>query len=145
MTSFTIIGLGKMGGNMARRLVRGGVRPALFDQDAALTAALSQELNCVAAQSPTEAVTQLTGPRIVWLMLPSGATSGKTQSYSEIAATIGKPKAARAVGSACGANPIPVLIPCHRVLAANKKLGGFSGGLNWKRALLKREGIAPED
>ena len=73
MTSFTIIGLGKMGGNMARRLVRGGVRPVLFDQDAALTAALSQELNCVAAQSPTEAVTQLTGSRIVWLMLPSGA------------------------------------------------------------------------
>ena len=72
MTSFALIGLGKMGGNMARRLVRGGVRPVLFDQDAALTAALALELGCIAAQSPAEAVTQLTGPRVVWLMLPSG-------------------------------------------------------------------------
>ena len=66
---------------------------------------------------------------------------GKTKSYGEIAAAIGRPKAVRAVGGACGANPVPVLVPCHRVLAANKKLGGFSGGLDWKRSLLKREGI----
>jgi O-6-methylguanine DNA methyltransferase len=68
-------------------------------------------------------------------------SSGKTKSYGEIAQVIGKPKAVRAVGGACGANPIPVLVPCHRVLAANKKLGGFSGGLDWKRSLLKRERI----
>jgi methylated-DNA-[protein]-cysteine S-methyltransferase len=67
---------------------------------------------------------------------------GQTQSYGEIARAIGKPKAVRAVGGACGANPIPVLVPCHRVLAANRKLGGFSGGLNWKRTLLAREGVA---
>ena len=66
---------------------------------------------------------------------------GKTKSYGEIAAAIGKPKAVRAVGGACGANPVPVLVPCHRVLAANQKLGGFSGGLDWKSSLLKREGI----
>jgi AraC family transcriptional regulator of adaptative response/methylated-DNA-[protein]-cysteine methyltransferase len=66
---------------------------------------------------------------------------GKTKSYGEIARAIGKPKAVRAVGGACGANPVPVLVPCHRVLAANQKLGGFSGGLDWKRSLLKREGI----
>jgi O-6-methylguanine DNA methyltransferase len=66
---------------------------------------------------------------------------GKTKSYGEIARAIGKPKAVRAVGGACGANPVPVLVPCHRVLAANKKLGGFSGGLDWKRSLLAREGI----
>jgi O-6-methylguanine DNA methyltransferase len=66
---------------------------------------------------------------------------GQTKSYGEIARAIGRPKAVRAVGSACGANPIPVLVPCHRVLAANKKLGGFSGGLNRKRELLTREGI----
>ena len=65
---------------------------------------------------------------------------GKTKSYGEIAAAIGRPRAVRAVGGACGANPIPVLVPCHRALAANKKLGGFSGGLDWKRSLLKREG-----
>jgi len=45
------------------------------------------------------------------------------------------------VGGACGTNPIPVLIPCHRVLAANQKLGGFSGGLEWKRTLLARESV----
>ena len=66
---------------------------------------------------------------------------GKTRSYGEIARSIGKPKAVRAVGGACGANPIPVLVPCHRVLAANRKLGGFSGGLKWKRTLLAREGV----
>jgi len=66
---------------------------------------------------------------------------GKTKSYGEIAEAIGKPKAVRAVGGACGANPIPVLVPCHRVLAANKKIGGFSSGLDWKRRLLAKEGI----
>lgn len=64
---------------------------------------------------------------------------GTTRSYAEIAAAIGKPKATRAVGGACGANPIPLLVPCHRVLAANQKIGGFSGGLEWKRLLLGRE------
>jgi O-6-methylguanine DNA methyltransferase len=66
---------------------------------------------------------------------------GKTKSYGEIAAVIGRPLAVRAVGGACGANPIPVLVPCHRVLAANKKIGGFSGGLDWKRRLLEVEGV----
>ena len=66
---------------------------------------------------------------------------GKTKSYGEIASAIGRPKAGRAVGGACGANPVPVLVPCHRVLAANKKLGGFSSGLDWKRSLLAREGV----
>ncbi len=66
---------------------------------------------------------------------------GRTKSYGEIAQAIGNPKAVRAVGGACGANPVPVLVPCHRVLAANNKLGGFGGGLGWKRSLLKREGI----
>ncbi|HEX5398000.1 MAG TPA: methylated-DNA--[protein]-cysteine S-methyltransferase [Verrucomicrobiae bacterium] len=66
---------------------------------------------------------------------------GKTKSYGEIAQAIGRPKAVRAVGGACGANPIPVLVPCHRILAANQKIGGFSGGLDWKRRLLIREGV----
>jgi O-6-methylguanine DNA methyltransferase len=70
--------------------------------------------------------------------------SGKTKSYSQVAAAIGQPKAARAVGAACGANPIPVLIPCHRVLAAHHRIGGFGGGLAWKRNLLAREGIVLE-
>jgi O-6-methylguanine DNA methyltransferase len=76
----------------------------------------------------------------VWNALRKIST-GKTKSYGEIAQAIGRPKAVRAVGGACGANPIPVLVPCHRVLAANKKLGGFSGGLDWKHRLLAREGV----
>ncbi len=67
---------------------------------------------------------------------------GRTQSYGEIAKSIKKPKAVRAVGGACGANPIPLLVPCHRVLAANRKIGGFSGGLGWKEKLLTREGVS---
>lgn len=66
---------------------------------------------------------------------------GDTRSYGELADELGKRRAARAVGGACGANPIPVLIPCHRVLAASGGLGGFSGGLEWKRRLLAIEGV----
>jgi O-6-methylguanine DNA methyltransferase len=76
----------------------------------------------------------------VWRALQK-ISPGQTKSYGEIARAIGRPKAVRAVGGACGANPVPVLIPCHRVLAANGKLGGFSGGLDWKRVLLAREGV----
>jgi O-6-methylguanine DNA methyltransferase len=63
------------------------------------------------------------------------------QSVWGVMAAIGSPKAVRAVGSACGKNPIPVLVPCHRILAANNKIGGFTSGLERKYDLLKREGI----
>ncbi len=76
--------------------------------------------------------------KLVWGAL-SRIGRGETRSYAEVAQAIGRPKATRAVGAACGANPIPLLIPCHRVLAANHKLGGFSGGLHWKRMLLAAE------
>ena len=78
--------------------------------------------------------------RRVWEVLRT-IPRGQTLTYTEVAAAIGRPKAVRAVGGACGANPIPVLVPCHRVLAAHGGLGGFSGGLEWKRTLLSREGI----
>lgn len=65
---------------------------------------------------------------------------GQTRTYGQIAAAIGRPKAVRAVGSACGANPLPVFIPCHRVVAAGGP-GGFGSGLPWKRLLLKLENI----
>lgn len=78
--------------------------------------------------------------KAVWRALRK-IPSGRTKSYGEIAEAIGTPKAVRAVGGACGANPIPVLVPCHRVLAAGGKIGGFGGGLDWKRKLLDREGI----
>ena len=66
---------------------------------------------------------------------------GHTMTYGALARRIGVPGAARAVGSACGANPLPLFIPCHRVVAANGKLGGFSAGLDWKRFLLAKEGV----
>ena len=75
----------------------------------------------------------------VWRELQSIVT-GQTRSYGQIAAALGRPKACRAVGSACAANPLPLLVPCHRVLAAGGRLGGFSGGLHWKRLLLQVEG-----
>lgn len=72
---------------------------------------------------------------------------GCTLSYGEIAAQLGGPAMARAVGAALGANPVPIIIPCHRVLAAGHRSGGFSapGGLETKRRLLGIEGaLAPE-
>jgi len=65
--------------------------------------------------------------------------AGETISYQEMARRLGKPRAARAVGQACGANPIPLIVPCHRVIAANGALGGFSAGLERKRWLLRHE------
>lgn len=78
----------------------------------------------------------------VWRALQNIPT-GQTRSYGQIAAALGRPTAARAVGSACGANPLPLLIPCHRVLAAGGRLGGFSGGLEWKILLLECERMVP--
>jgi methylated-DNA-[protein]-cysteine S-methyltransferase len=68
---------------------------------------------------------------------------GKTISYGEIAAALGKPEAARAVGAAVGANPTPLLVGCHRVLGSNGSLTGYSGGqgIKTKKLLLDHEGI----
>jgi methylated-DNA-[protein]-cysteine S-methyltransferase len=65
---------------------------------------------------------------------------GKTASYGQIAERVGKPKAYRAVGNALGANPIPIIIPCHRVIASDGGLGGYGGGLPYKKKLLSLEG-----
>jgi len=64
---------------------------------------------------------------------------GETISYGELARRVGSPGAARAVGQANHVNPIPIVIPCHRVIGADGKLVGFGGGLPWKRALLDLE------
>jgi methylated-DNA-[protein]-cysteine S-methyltransferase len=64
---------------------------------------------------------------------------GETDTYGGIAARIGRPGAARAVGQALGRNPIPVIVPCHRVLRADGSIGGFSAGLDWKVKLLEME------
>ncbi len=64
---------------------------------------------------------------------------GETISYGELARRVGNPKAARAVGAANGANPLPIVVPCHRVIGANGKLTGFGGGLPTKEKLLALE------
>jgi methylated-DNA-[protein]-cysteine S-methyltransferase len=64
---------------------------------------------------------------------------GTTTSYGEIAARIGRPKAVRAVGAANGRNPIPIIIPCHRVIGSSGDLTGFGGGIPTKKALLRLE------
>jgi O-6-methylguanine DNA methyltransferase len=69
---------------------------------------------------------------------------GETVSYSEIAEAMGKPKAVRAVGAANGANPIPLVIPCHRVIARGGALQGYAGGLDLKARLLAMEQALPE-
>ena len=67
--------------------------------------------------------------------------AGTTASYSGLAVTIGAPAAVRAVGAANGANPVAVIVPCHRVIGANGSLTGYGGGLDRKRWLLQHEGI----
>lgn len=64
---------------------------------------------------------------------------GQTRSYADIARSIGRPTATRAVGAANGANPIPIIIPCHRVIGSNGSLTGFGGGMGVKRRLLDLE------
>jgi methylated-DNA-[protein]-cysteine S-methyltransferase len=64
---------------------------------------------------------------------------GELRTYGWVASQIGKPKSARAVGNALGANPIPIIIPCHRVVGSDGSLHGFSGGLHWKQHLIDLE------
>jgi methylated-DNA-[protein]-cysteine S-methyltransferase len=69
---------------------------------------------------------------------------GRTRSYAEIATSAGNERAVRAAGTACGANPIPIVVPCHRVLRSGGGLGGYGGGLPMKEALLRLEGALDE-
>ena len=77
--------------------------------------------------------------REVWAEL-TRIPYGETISYGELARRVGRPSAPRAVGQANGRNPIPIIVPCHRVLASNG-IGGYGGGLKVKRALLAVEGV----
>ncbi|ALA61007.1 methylated-DNA--[protein]-cysteine S-methyltransferase [Nitrospira moscoviensis] len=77
--------------------------------------------------------------RQVWRTLQR-VPYGKLRSYQWVAARVGGPRYARAVGNAVGANPLPIVIPCHRIVAQDASLGGFSGGLPTKRKLLTLEG-----
>ncbi|WP_031521049.1 methylated-DNA--[protein]-cysteine S-methyltransferase [Streptomyces sp. NRRL F-5123] len=75
--------------------------------------------------------------------LAAGVPYGAVVGYGELADRVGEPDAARAVGTAMGANPLPVVVPCHRVVESGGGIGGFGGGLEIKRSLLALEGVLP--
>ncbi|MFJ1746894.1 methylated-DNA--[protein]-cysteine S-methyltransferase [Streptomyces sp. NPDC088116] len=76
--------------------------------------------------------------------LATGVPYGTVAGYGDLAGRVGQPRAAQAVGAAMGANPLPVIVPCHRVVESDGGLGGFGGGLETKRRLLALEGVLPE-
>ena len=80
--------------------------------------------------------------RTVWKEI-SKIPFGETRTYKDLAVAIGKPNSSRAVANACGKNPYPVIIPCHRVIRTDGKLGGYSGvgGVKKKKELLKLENV----
>jgi methylated-DNA-[protein]-cysteine S-methyltransferase len=78
--------------------------------------------------------------RSVWMALRSVA-AGTTASYAALAARVGAPTAVRAVGAANGANPVAIVLPCHRIIGSNGSLTGYGGGLDRKRWLLEHEGV----
>lgn len=75
--------------------------------------------------------------------LATGVPYGSVVGYRDLADRVGEPDAARAVGTAMGSNPLPVVVPCHRVIESDGGIGGFGGGLEIKRALLALEGVLP--
>src|SRR3970040_449768 len=77
------------------------------------------------------------------LRITAGIPYGEVRSYRWVAERLGKPKATRAVGNALARNPVPIIIPCHRVVRSDGSLGGYALGLGWKRRLLKLEGAGP--
>ncbi|MGW1022590.1 methylated-DNA--[protein]-cysteine S-methyltransferase [Streptomyces sp. NPDC002577] len=76
--------------------------------------------------------------------LAAGVPYGAVVGYGDLAARVGQPGAAQAVGAAMGANPLPVVVPCHRVVESDGGIGGFGGGLETKRHLLALEGVLPQ-
>jgi methylated-DNA-[protein]-cysteine S-methyltransferase len=96
------------------------------------------------ARTAFELALQTTGTpfqREVWTRLAE-IPYGETISYAELAASVERPQAFRAVGSANGANPIAIVVPCHRVITSSGSLGGYAGGLDAKRTLLALEGVS---
>ena len=80
--------------------------------------------------------------RMVWSALRA-IPAGTTVTYGQLAASIGKPRSSRAVGMASGSNPVPIVVPCHRVIGADGALTGYGGGLDRKRWLLSHERALP--
>jgi len=114
-----------------------GAAPAAMRQ--ALTAYFEGELGSLTAIAWQTAGTPF--QRALWAALTT-IPAGETLSYGALAAKLGSPRAVRAVGAANGANPISLVLPCHRVIGSNGSLTGYGGGLDRKRWLLRHEGAA---
>jgi AraC family transcriptional regulator of adaptative response/methylated-DNA-[protein]-cysteine methyltransferase len=117
----------------------------LNDPDAQTNSLLSRVIANI--ESPAQAVEipiDIAGTAFqqkVWRALRN-IPRGSTTTYAELASAIGHPSAARAVGTACGANPVAVVIPCHRVITSDGRISGYRWGVERKRLLLEREAIA---
>jgi AraC family transcriptional regulator of adaptative response/methylated-DNA-[protein]-cysteine methyltransferase len=139
-----------------------GVCAVLLDEADALVADLAREFPRAELVRDDDAVREWAGPvvdavagrpvpalpldlrgtdfqRRVWAALQQ-VPVGRTVSYSDVAASIGSPRAVRAVASACGSNHVAVVVPCHRVVRSDGGIGGYKWGLERKRALLRSEG-----
>jgi methylated-DNA-[protein]-cysteine S-methyltransferase len=120
-----------------------GRQPVAADPPSVLTATAAQ-LRAYFEGEATEFAVPLAEPegsdfeKAVWKAI-AAIPYGEMATYGEIAAAVGVPDAARAVGTACNRNPVPVIVPCHRVVGAGGKLVGFGGGLDRKRYLLQLE------
>lgn len=153
-TPIGAVALGADGGGVrAVRLRHTGAVPAGDDQPGGSPAPAEALLVEAAAQLRAYFAGERTGFEVPWT-LPAGRGSdferavwaelagipyGEQRTYGEVAAAVGEPGAARAVGTACNRNPLPLLVPCHRVVGAGGKLVGFGGGLPSKRWLLEHE------
>lgn len=117
---------------------------ALLKQGGGLTVEAGREIRRYLQGGPTPDV-PVVFPREgfqakVWRQI-ARIPKGEVRSYARIAKDLRKPGASRAVGQACGSNPVPLVVPCHRVVTSDRGLGGFSGGLDIKRKLLALEGV----
>ncbi|CUQ66436.1 methylated-DNA--[protein]-cysteine S-methyltransferase [Candidatus Nitrospira inopinata] len=124
-----------------------GVRVLQGEESARLSAARRQLLDYMSGVGktfdvPIDCSSGTVFQRLVWRTLRR-IPYGTVRSYQWVADRVGGRAYARAVGNAVGANPLPIVIPCHRVVAHDRSLGGFSGGLSMKRKLLALEGSLP--
>jgi len=120
------------------RKPRGGVRDPL---PASIARAVRRALRGLPFRPPRYDLDGMTPFQRKVLLELSRLPSGRLITYGGLAKRIGRPRASRAVGQAVGRNPIPLLIPCHRVVAARNGIGGFSSGLSLKQKMLKNEGF----
>lgn len=139
------MGLAEEDGAVVRLYLPGDGVPRILPRETALLAEGRRQLldYLAGARRDFDLPIRLEGTafqRQVWAALRE-IPYGEIRSYGQIAAAVGRPKAARAVGMANHSNPVPILIPCHRVIGADGRLTGYGGGLDLKRRLLELEGV----